>query len=33
MISMMTVVSTTIGDILTGILDPRIRAELGGQAV
>ncbi len=30
-ISMLTVVSTTIGDILTGILDPRIRAELGGK--
>lgn len=29
-ITVMTVISTTIGDILTGMLDPRIRAELGG---
>ena len=33
MISLLTVVSTTIGDILTGLLDPRIRAELGGRRI
>jgi len=32
MISLLTVISTTIGDILTGLIDPRIRAELGGRA-
>lgn len=32
LISLLTVISTTIGDILTGLLDPRIRAELGGSA-
>ncbi|MGB5987429.1 MAG: ABC transporter permease [Desulfobacterales bacterium] len=31
LISLLTVISTTIGDILTGLLDPRIRAELGGR--
>ena len=31
LITVLTVVSTTIGDILTGMLDPRIRAELGGR--
>ncbi len=30
-ISIFTVLSTTAGDILTGLLDPRIRAELGGR--
>ena len=33
MITLLTVISTTIGDILTGLLDPRIRAELGGRSV
>ncbi|MDJ0667053.1 MAG: ABC transporter permease [Desulfobacterales bacterium] len=31
LITLLTVISTTIGDILTGLLDPRIRAELGGR--
>ena len=30
-ITLVTVISTTIGDILAGLLDPRIRAELGGR--
>jgi peptide/nickel transport system permease protein len=33
MITLLTVISTTIGDILTGLLDPRIRVELGGRSV
>lgn len=33
LISLLTVISTTIGDILTGLLDPRIRAELGGRSI
>ncbi len=33
LITLLTVISTTIGDILTGLLDPRIRAELGGRSV
>jgi peptide/nickel transport system permease protein len=32
-ISILTVVSTTIGDILTAVLDPRIRTELRGKAL
>ena len=32
-ISILTVISTTVGDILTGILDPRIRAEMEGKTV
>lgn len=30
-ISVLTVVSTTLGDIITGFLDPRVRAELEGK--